>query len=126
MAGVLLAPYEQLTILPLPTPSANSNFSCPNAPRTRLQVGDTARVAFTDGKKSFLCSDPEAGEYALDRLPEGTEFAIRLIALVCTPRLERTDSYIYWKYWLPQEIMEQVGSQRVMPEVITSNPGRRR
>ena len=92
----LLTPYEQLTVLPMPTPSANSNFSCPNAPRTRLQVGDTARVAFTDGKKSLLRYAPEPGDNSIDSLPEGTEFEI-IDGPICAMLPERTDAYIYWK-----------------------------
>ncbi len=86
--------FETMTVLS--TPTAKPFFSCPNAPRTRLQVGATARVTYTDGSTIRLRSAPEAGDNVIDQLPEGTEFEI-VDGPVCTPRLERSDSYVYWK-----------------------------
>lgn len=92
----LLTPYDQLAVLDVPTPEPTSNFSCPNAPRTRLNVGDSARITFTDGKTTRLRSAPEAGDNGVDQLPEGIEFEI-IGGPVCYPRPERSDAYVYWE-----------------------------
>lgn len=86
--------FEGLTSLPSPTPEPV--FSCPNAPSTRLHVGDTARITFTDGKTTRLRSAPEAGDNGIANLPEGTEFEI-VGGPVCYPRPGRSDAYVYWQ-----------------------------
>ena len=86
--------FEGLTSLPTPTPEPV--FSCPNAPPTRLHVGDTARITFTDGKTTRLRSAPEAGDNGIANLPEGTEFEI-IGGPVCYPRPGRSDAYVYWQ-----------------------------
>ncbi|MBK9602556.1 MAG: PD40 domain-containing protein [Anaerolineales bacterium] len=93
-------PYAQLTILPPPTPSAASDFSCPTAPPIRLSVGATGRVTYTDGQTIRLRSAPEAGDNVIDQLPEGTEFEV-IDGPVCTPRIDRTDAFVYWKVKVP-------------------------
>lgn len=80
-----------------PTPD---NFACPDAPRTRLAVGDTARITFTDGTSTFLRSKPESGGNVIDKLPEGTEFEI-ISGPICYPRPGRNDAYIYWEISVP-------------------------
>ena len=76
------------------------DFSCPNSPRTRVQVGKSARITFTDGTSTFLRSKPEAGDNIIDRLPEGTEFEI-IGGPVCYPRPGRSDAYVYWEIRTP-------------------------
>ena len=93
-------PFSQLTVLPLPTPSAASDFSCPTAPPTRLSVGATGRVTYTDGQTIRLRSAPEAGDNVIDQLPEGTEFEV-IDGPVCTPRIDRADAFVYWKVKVP-------------------------
>ena len=72
------------------------DFSCPNSPRTRVQVGKSARITFTDETSTFLRSKPEAGDNIIDRLSEGTEFEI-IGGPVCYPRPGRSDAYVYWE-----------------------------
>lgn len=90
--------FEFVEILPTITPQPI--FSCPNAPRTRLKVGDSARITFTDGSKTRLRSAPSAGDNVIDNLPEGTEFEI-ISGPICYPRPERNDSYLYWEISVP-------------------------
>ncbi len=92
--------FESLTVLPTPTQSLVSDFSCPNAPPTRLQIGATGRVTYTDGSTIRLRSAPEAGDNVIDQLPEGTEFEV-IEGPVCTPRIDRTDAFVYWKVKVP-------------------------
>jgi hypothetical protein len=75
-------------------------FSCSNAPTTRLQVGDSARISFTDGTSTLLRSAPEAGDNVVDKLPEGTELEITG-GPVCYPRPGRSDAYVYWEVLVP-------------------------
>lgn len=75
---------------------ASDNFACPNARRTRLETGDTARITFTDGTSTFLRSQPEGGDNVIDKLPEGTEFEI-IGGPICYPRPGRNDAYVYWE-----------------------------
>lgn len=84
------------TVTAIPTSTAEPQFSCPNAPRVRIRVGDTARIAFTDGTSTLLRSKPETGDNVVDKLPEGTEFEI-IGGPVCYPRPGRNDSYVYWE-----------------------------
>jgi hypothetical protein len=90
--------FESVEILSTITPQPI--FSCPNAPRTRLKVGDSARITFTDGKTTRLRSAPEAGDNGVDQLPEGTEFEI-INGPVCYPRPGRSDAYVYWEVNIP-------------------------
>ncbi len=80
-----------------PTPD---NFACSDAPRTRLAVGDTARITFTDGTSTLLRSKPESGGNVIDKLPEGTEFEI-IGGPICYPRPGRNDAYVYWEISVP-------------------------
>lgn len=89
-------PAFTVTIASIPTPTAEPQFSCPNAPRIRMRVGDAARITFTDGASTLLRSKPEAGDNVVDKLPEGTEFEI-IGGPVCYPRPGRNDSYVYWE-----------------------------
>lgn len=82
------------------TSTSQPSFSCPGAPRTRLQVGMTGRITFTDGTSTFLRSEPEAGNNVIDKLPEGTEFEI-IGGPVCAQRPGRNDAYIYWEIVVP-------------------------
>lgn len=92
--------FETMTVLPTPTPQPV--FSCANAPRTRLQVGDTARITFTDGSTTRLRSAPEAGDNGVGSLAEGTEFEI-VGGPVCYPRPGRNDAYVYWEIVVPSK-----------------------
>jgi hypothetical protein len=83
-----------------PTATSEPDFSCPNAPRTRLRIGDKARTTFTDGSTTRLRSAPEAGNNGIDNLPEGTEFEI-VGGPVCYPRPDRNDAYVYWEILVP-------------------------
>ena len=80
--------------LPMATPTPP--FSCPGAPPTRLQVGDFARVTYTDGTSTRLRSQPESGDNLVSNLAEGTEFEI-VGGPVCYPRPGRNDAYVYWE-----------------------------
>lgn len=92
---------EMLASIPaLPAPTNAPDFSCPNAPSPRVQVGDSARITFTDGTTTRLRSVPEAGDNIIDNLPEGTEFKI-IEGPVCYPRPGRSDAYVYWKVNVP-------------------------
>jgi WD40 repeat protein len=79
-----------------PTPLPPAVFTCPLAPKSRLNVGDNARIAFTTGQTTRLRSAPEAGDNVITMLPEGTEFKI-IDGPVCYPRPGRNDAYVYWK-----------------------------
>ncbi len=79
-----------------PTPLPPTVFTCPLAPNSRVDVGDTARIAFTTGQTTRLRSAPEAGDNVITMLAEGTEFKI-IGGPVCYPRPGRNDAYVYWK-----------------------------
>lgn len=97
--------YEESAVEAQPTATPQPVFSCPNAPRTRLKVGDSARITFTDGSTTRLRSAPEAGNNGVDNLPEGTEFEI-IGGPVCYPRPERNDAYVYWEVSVPSRNVE--------------------
>ncbi len=82
------------------TSTSQPSFSCPGAPRTRLQVGMTGRITFIDGTSTFLRSEPEGGNNIVDKLPEGTEFEI-IGGPMCVQRPGRSDAYVYWKIVVP-------------------------
>ena len=63
-------------------------------------MGVTGRVTYTDGQTIRLRSAPEAGDNVIDQLPEGTEFEV-IDGPVCTPRIDRTDAFVYWKVKVP-------------------------
>jgi hypothetical protein len=90
--------FESMTSLP--TPIAEPLFACPSAPTTRLHVGDTARISFTDGTSTLLRSKPEAGDNVIDKLPEGIEFEI-IGGPICYSRPGRSDAYVYWEVQVP-------------------------
>ncbi len=71
-------------------------FNCPNAPPVRVQVGDRARVTFTDGLALRVRSEPEVtGNNVVVQIPEGTEFEI-IGGPVCAPIPETGSSFVFW------------------------------
>ncbi len=88
---------SDLVALPTPIP-----FSCPNAPASRLQVGQTARVTVTGSGGTRLRSSPDVlPDNILASLVEGQEFEI-IGGPVCSERPGRTDAYVYWEISLPE------------------------
>lgn len=101
--------FAALTILPTPVPTSTPQptptpipFVCPKAPRPRVQVGDSARIAFTDGSNVRIRSTPEVAENILIYLTAGTEIEI-IGGPVCAPRPDRTDAFVFWEVFIPSE-----------------------
>lgn len=98
------AEQSQHIITPLPTlaPPPTSAFtptpvfSCPNAPRTRLKVGQQGRVTFTDGSTTRVRSSPEISQNIIANIPEGTVFKV-IGGPVCVPRPGRSDAFVLWQ-----------------------------
>ena len=95
-----LIPTEEVALKPNPVEITTPTFSCEDAPLTRVQVGDIARVTYTDGTSTRLRSEPQAGDNLVENLPEGTEFDI-IGGPECTLRHGRDDSYVYWEVSVP-------------------------
>jgi dipeptidyl aminopeptidase/acylaminoacyl peptidase len=93
------------TMTILPTPAPPPAFDCPNAPRTRLQVGNTARTSYSDGTPTRLRSKPEVNGNVVDNLPEGTEFEI-VDGPVCALRPQGKGSFVYWQVNIPSRKVE--------------------
>ena len=87
---------NDLTYLPTPIP-----FSCTNAPSPRVQVGQTARITFVDGSTTRVRSSPDVlPDNIIANLAEGTELEV-VGGPVCSPRPNRSDSYVYWEVFVP-------------------------
>jgi hypothetical protein len=72
-------------------------FSCPNAPAARVQVGDTARVTFTDGLPLRIRESPEvADDNVVTQVTEGSTFTI-IGGPVCAPVPETETAFIFWE-----------------------------
>jgi hypothetical protein len=72
-------------------------FSCPNAPATRVQVGDTARVTFTDGLPLRIRDTPEvADDNVITQVTEGSTFTI-IGGPVCAPVPETETAFVFWE-----------------------------
>lgn len=81
-----------------PTPTRTTTpFSCPGAPASRLKVGDTARVTFTDGLPLRVRETPVVNNTnIIAQIPEGTEFAITG-GPECAPIPNSDGSFVFWE-----------------------------
>lgn len=72
-------------------------FVCANAPVTRMNVGDYARVTFTDGTPLRVRRRPVVGvDNVLVQLPEGATFTV-IGGPRCAPIPDTDRSFIFWK-----------------------------
>ena len=79
------------------TTDTETAFSCPNAPETRLQVGDAARVTFTDGLPLRIRETPEvADDNVITQITEGAAFVI-IGGPVCTSIPEAETAFVFWE-----------------------------
>lgn len=83
---------------PTPAPTLTSApFACPGAPEMRVQVGDAARVTFSDGLPLRVRETPVVNNSnVLAQIPEGTEFTI-IDGPECAPIPSSDGSFVFWK-----------------------------
>ena len=100
------SPTETMKVTEEPNPTLTEittpTFSCLDAPPSRVQVGDMARITFTDGTSTWLRSEPQVGDNVVEKLAEGTEFEI-ISGPECTPRSGNDGSYVYWEVNIPSK-----------------------
>ena len=95
-------PIPHITLTPTaiksPTPTDSELvFSCPEAPAPQVQVGDTARVTFTDGVPLRIRTTPEvADDNVLTQITEGAIFLV-IGGPVCAPIPDTESAYIFWE-----------------------------
>ncbi len=104
------SPTPTASDTPVATPTDASTpqgeFACPNAPRSRLQVGDSARVTYTNGLTLRVRQDPIFDkDNVLVQIKEGTQFQI-IGGPVCAIITETGMSFVFWQI--------QVSSPRVI------------
>jgi hypothetical protein len=89
-----------------PTLSPTSSFECPNVLPTRLEVGGTGRVTYTDSVLTRLRRDPlVANNNIIQLLTDGTLFEI-IDGPVCTTVPTTGEAYIFWQVRLISEPIE--------------------
>ena len=64
------------SILKSNTPVISNKSLCPGAPISKVAVGSTARVTFTDRTPTRIRKEPTTSSKILGRIPEGTRFLI--------------------------------------------------
>jgi hypothetical protein len=83
-------PTKTFTITP------TQPFSCPQAPPSGIEIDDSARVTFTDGRPLRVRSSPEVREdNIIARLPEGTLIKI-FEGPICAENPEMESDFIFW------------------------------
>lgn len=93
------SPGPELTSMP--TLAATPVFECLNAPKTQLKVGDTARVASTEGPSLRLRRDPVVDDKNILKLiPEGTKIEI-IDGPICFPDPKTGTAFVFWKISIP-------------------------
>ena len=89
-AAAAATPTKALTVTATP-------INCPGAPASRLQVGDPARVTFTNGQPLRVRSSPEVKDSnVLGFLAEGKTFKI-VGGPVCAAVPKSSDSFVFWQ-----------------------------
>jgi len=88
------------TLTPMPTKTFTITpiqpFSCPQAPPSRVEIDDSARVTFTDGRPLRVRSSPELREdNILVQIPEGTLIKI-FEGPVCAQHPDSNEAFIFW------------------------------
>lgn len=71
-------------------------FVCPGAPAPRVQVGDLARVTFTDGLPLRVRESPVVGNNVIAQIPEGSEFTI-IDGPRCAPVPNTSNAFVFWQ-----------------------------
>ena len=64
------------SILKANVPVVSNQSLCSGAPKSKVAVGSTARVTFTDGTPTRIRKQPTTSSGVIGRLPEGTRFLI--------------------------------------------------
>lgn len=89
-SGAGATPTKALTVTVTP-------ISCPGTPISRLQVGDPARVTFTNGQPLRVRSSPEVKDNnVITFLAEGKTFKI-IDGPVCAAVPKTSDAFLFWK-----------------------------
>lgn len=82
------------SILKANTPTLSNTPLCSGAPLSRVGVGSTARVTFTDGTPTRIRKLPTTSSDIIGRLPEGTRFLI-------VGGHKCSDGYTWWQIEMP-------------------------
>ncbi len=94
---------EESTLEPstaAPTLTATIAFECPNVLQTRLKVGNTGRVTYTEGVLTRFRRDPfVVNSNIIQLLPDGTLFKI-IDGPVCTIVPDTGQAYLFWQVQL--------------------------
>jgi hypothetical protein len=93
---------------PTSTPTATPTpvFTCPNAPESRLHVGDKAVVASTKGPSLRLRRDPAVEDKNILKLiPAGTELTI-IDGPVCASDPKTGVPFVFWQVSIPGETLK--------------------
>jgi hypothetical protein len=100
------SPTTQLSSSLTPETTATPEFSCPNAPETRLKVGDRARVTETEDPSVNLRRDPVvAKDNVLKLLSDGTELEI-IGGPVCAPIPGTQAAFVFWQISIPGDPLQ--------------------
>jgi hypothetical protein len=84
-----------------PTETATQAFGCVNAPKMRVKVGDSARVAASQGPALRLRRDPAiANDNILKLLSKGTILEI-IDGPLCVTDPNSGDEFVFWKVSIP-------------------------
>jgi hypothetical protein len=93
--GMTPSPTPSATITPTPT------FSCPNAPESKLKVGDAAQVTETKAPSVRLRKDPLVNNKNIIKLlAEGTKFTI-IGGPECAVVPDTGGAFIFWQIQIP-------------------------
>jgi hypothetical protein len=102
-ATALSTPQPSSTSTPTPTLTATSAVICPNAPPTRLKVGDQAQVTVNKGLPTRLRREPIASDNKyIKLLTDGTNFEI-IDGPECATVPDTGQGYVFWKIRLPDD-----------------------
>jgi hypothetical protein len=82
------------SILKINTPVLSNSPLCSGAPLSKVAVGSTARVTFTDGTPTRIRKQPTTSSNIVGRLSEGTRFLI-------IGGHECSDGFTWWRIELP-------------------------
>jgi len=102
-----IPPVSETPVVPTTTPgtptatlqptATNESFTCPGAPEPRVEVGDDARVTFTDGLPLRIRDTPAVeNDNVIAQISEGTAFVITG-GPVCGQIPNADEAYVFWE-----------------------------
>jgi hypothetical protein len=100
---IYLESKDSTLVTPTTPTFTSTTFLCPQAPKTRLAVGDRAKI--TSGELSRLRTKPESGGNVIVMIAPMTEIEI-VEGPICYPRPSRNDAYVYWKVRVTSKSLE--------------------